>query len=81
MSKPVLTKVRDESGVNLLVEASFSGVAVRPLLERIRRSTASQICVRTLEVDCENSCVHKPSDRFDSRDFQIISLVVAAANI
>ncbi|CAM9376650.1 unnamed protein product, partial [Hapterophycus canaliculatus] len=42
--------VKDEKGLNVMVEASFSGVAVRPLCERIRRSSASQICVRRLQV-------------------------------
>ncbi|CAM9508508.1 unnamed protein product, partial [Ectocarpus fasciculatus] len=41
--------VRDEKGLNVMVEASFSGVAVRPLCERVRRSSASQICVRRLQ--------------------------------
>eukprot|EP00752_Nemacystus_decipiens_P004689 g4277.t1 len=41
--------VKDENGLNSMVEASFSGVAVRPLCERIRRSSASQICVRRLQ--------------------------------
>ncbi|CAM9345973.1 unnamed protein product, partial [Ectocarpus sp. 8 AP-2014] len=41
--------VKDEKGLNAMVEASFSGVAVRPLCERIRRSSASQICVRRLQ--------------------------------
>ncbi|CAN0249236.1 unnamed protein product [Scytosiphon promiscuus] len=43
--------VKDENGLNTMVEASFSGVAVRPLSERVRRSSASQICVRRLQVD------------------------------
>ncbi|CAB1121396.1 unnamed protein product [Ectocarpus sp. CCAP 1310/34] len=41
--------VKDEKGLNVMVEASFSGVAVRPLCERVRRSSASQICVRRLQ--------------------------------
>ncbi|CAM9820453.1 unnamed protein product [Ascophyllum nodosum] len=41
--------VRQEDGSNVLVEASFSGIAVRPLCERIRRSSANQICVRRLQ--------------------------------
>eukprot|EP00903_Cladosiphon_okamuranus_P018581 g17104.t1 len=41
--------VKDENGLNTMVEASFSGVAVRPLCERVRRSSASQICVRRLQ--------------------------------
>lgn len=43
-------KVKDENGMNVLAEASFRGVVVRPLLERVRRSSASQICVRRLQV-------------------------------
>lgn len=42
--------MREETGENVLVEASFSGVAARPLGERIRRSSANQICVRRLQV-------------------------------
>lgn len=42
--------MRDEDGNNVLVEACLSGVAVRPLCERVRRSSASQICVRRLQV-------------------------------
>ncbi|CAN0560653.1 unnamed protein product, partial [Ectocarpus sp. 12 AP-2014] len=41
--------VKDEKGLNVMVEASFSGVAVRPLYERVRRSSATQICVRRLQ--------------------------------
>ena len=53
-------QVKDEDGLNAMVEASFSGVAVRPLCERVRRSSASQICVRRLQVCLPASvCVRK----------------------
>ncbi|CAM9472746.1 unnamed protein product [Choristocarpus tenellus] len=42
--------VRDKDGTNILVEASFGGVKVRPLSERLARSSAAQICVRRLQL-------------------------------
>lgn len=53
----VLAKVKDENGLNAIVEASFSGVAVRSLRERVKRSSASQICVRRLQV-CLSVCLY-----------------------
>ncbi|CAM9442100.1 unnamed protein product, partial [Discosporangium mesarthrocarpum] len=43
--------VRDEDGTNLLVEASFGGIKVRPVMERVARSSATQICIRRLQAE------------------------------